>query len=35
MATLPTPPAAPVTSTGPLSGITSCASSAITQSIAV
>ena len=35
MATLPTPPAAPVTSTSPLSGATPCRSSAITQSMAV
>ena len=35
MATLPTPPAAPVTSTGPLPGLTPCRSSASTQSMAV
>ena len=35
MATLPTPPAAPVTSTGPLFGVTPCRSSASTHSMAV
>ncbi len=35
MATLPTPPAAPVTITGPFAGATPCSSSAMTQSMAV
>ena len=35
MATLPTPPAAPVTSTSPFPGVTPCRSSARTQSMAV
>ena len=34
-ATLPTPPAAPVTTTGPDAGVTPCSSSASTQSMAV
>src|SRR6266851_2315027 len=35
VATLPTPPAAPVTSTSPLSGVSPCSSRAMTASIAV